>query len=58
MTGTNVPAMYHAIKGAADASPDPKTGQNTEISGSWRIDGIPAFIAESAQSVATNANAK
>ncbi len=50
MTGTNVPALYYALRTNADASPDPKTGENTEISGAWRIDGIPAFIAESAQS--------
>lgn len=50
MTGTNVPALYYALKQNADATPDPKTGENTEISGTWRIDGIPAYIAESAQS--------
>ena len=50
MTGTNVPALYYALEQNADATPDPKTGQNTEISGAWRIDGIQAYIAESAQS--------
>jgi len=58
MTGTNVPAMYYAIRGAADSSPDPKTGENSEISAAYRIEGIPAFIAESAQSVAASANTK
>jgi hypothetical protein len=50
MTGTNVPALYYALEQNADATPDPKTGKNTEISGAWRIDGIQAYIAESAQS--------
>ncbi len=57
MTGTNVPAFYYALRNGADAAPDPKTGQNTEISGAWRIEGIQAFIAESAQSALTTPNA-
>jgi len=50
MAGTNVPALYYALRDGADASPDPKTGQNMEISTAWRIEGIHAFITESAQS--------
>jgi hypothetical protein len=47
ISGTNIPALYHSLKGAADATPDPVTGQNTEISTAWRINAIPAFIKES-----------
>ena len=49
ISGTNIPALYHSLKAAADAAPDPKTGQNTEISTAWRINAIPAFIRESEQ---------
>ena len=49
MSGTNIPALYYSLKQAADASPDPQTGQNTEISTTWRINAIPAFIRESEQ---------
>jgi len=47
ISGTNIPALYHSLRNAADASPDPVTGQNTEISTAWRIKAIPAFIKES-----------
>lgn len=50
MAGTNVPALFYALRDGADASPDPKTGKNTEISTAWRIEGVQAFIVESAQS--------
>lgn len=36
--------IYHAVKKMADASPDPKTGQNEEISSTWRIEAVPAFL--------------
>jgi hypothetical protein len=49
ISGTNIPALYHSLRAAADATPDPKTGQNTEISTAWRINAVPAFIRESEQ---------
>ena len=55
MSGTNTPALYYALRDGADASPDPVTGKNTEISTAWRIDAIQAFIVESSQAVADNA---
>lgn len=44
MIGVNLPAMYHALKNAADAYPDPKTGENTAISTAYRVVGLPAFL--------------
>ena len=57
MAGTNVPALYYALRNGADAAPDPKTGQNSEISTAWRIEGIHAFIVESAQAAGESAAA-
>ncbi len=38
------PGLWHAMKKAADAEPDPATGQNLAISASYRITAIPAFV--------------
>ena len=43
--GANVPAAYYLLKRLADAEPDPKTGQNTAISATWRIEGVRAKVA-------------
>jgi hypothetical protein len=42
--GVDMPAVYHAMKRFADHAPDPKTGQNTEISGTYWIEAVPAFL--------------
>jgi hypothetical protein len=39
--------LYHNIRKAADANPDPKTGINQDISVAYRIDAVPAFLVES-----------
>lgn len=36
--------VYHNIRKSADASPDPKTGVNQDISVAYRIDAVPAFL--------------
>ena len=41
----DVAETYHAFKHFADAEPDPKTGENTAISTTYRIDAVPAFLA-------------
>jgi len=52
--GADSIGMYHALKKMADASPDPKTGQNQFISGTFRMEAIPAYLAdESGKVVAT-----
>lgn len=40
----NLSAAYYAIERAADARPDPTTGQNTAISTAVRYFAVPAFI--------------
>ena len=39
------PGLYHALKRLADADPDPATGQNESISATYRIEAVPAFLA-------------
>jgi hypothetical protein len=36
--------IYHAVKRLADASPDPATGQNLEISSTFRMEAVPAYL--------------
>jgi len=43
LTHLSCPALIGAVRRAADADPDPKTGQNTAISSALRFRGIPAF---------------
>ncbi len=38
--------FYVMLKKHADASPDPKTGQNMEISAAYQIEAIPAYVVE------------
>ena len=40
----DIPGIYYLLKKHADAYPDPKTGENTAISATWRIEGAPAFL--------------
>ncbi len=42
-SGADVLGLYHALKRFADAAPDPKTGQNTQISMTFRMEAVPAF---------------
>jgi hypothetical protein len=44
-TSVDIIGMYHAIKKKADASPDPITGENREISAAFRFEAVPAFLA-------------
>jgi hypothetical protein len=43
--GVDAPALYHALRREADADPDPVTGQNTAISATYALQGVPAFVA-------------
>jgi len=43
----NLPALYYALKREADFDPDPKTGQNRQISSAYQIEAVPAFVAPS-----------
>jgi hypothetical protein len=36
-------AIYYALRRMADANPDPKTGQNRDISCAYAIEAVPAF---------------
>ena len=40
----DVPGVYYALRKQADAEPDPVTHQNTQISSTFRIEGVPARI--------------
>jgi hypothetical protein len=42
--GSDTVGIYYALKKLADASPDPRTGQNTEISATFRFDAVPAYL--------------
>jgi hypothetical protein len=43
--GSDSIGLYHAIKKMADADPDPKTGQNREISATFRMEALPSYLA-------------
>ena len=38
-------SFYQSLKKMADFDPDPKTGQNRKISGTFRMEAVPAYIA-------------
>jgi len=40
----DIPGLYYALRKAADAYPDPETGENDYISAAYWFDAIPAFI--------------
>ncbi len=42
--GMQAPAMYNALKRAADALPDPATGEYRGISAAFDIEGVAAFL--------------
>jgi hypothetical protein len=43
--GADSIGLYHALKKFADSDPDPKTGQNRYISGTFRMEALPAYLA-------------
>jgi hypothetical protein len=46
VNGEDTVGIYHALKKSADADPDPKTGQNRLISATWRMEAVPAYLAD------------
>jgi hypothetical protein len=40
----DVPAVYFALKRNADFDPDPRTGENRQISSAYSIEAVPAFV--------------
>jgi hypothetical protein len=40
----NLPALYYALKREADFDPDPKTGENRQISSAYMIEAVRAFV--------------
>jgi len=40
----DMPALYYAMKRNADAYPDPKTGENKEISTAYEVEAVPAYV--------------
>ncbi len=42
---TDIGPSYQMLEKFADGDPDPETGANTTISGTYRIDAVPAFLA-------------
>ena len=42
--GFQIPAIYNAMKRAADGLQDPVTGEFNGISAAFEIEGVPAFI--------------
>ena len=40
----DVPGIFYALRRLADGDPDPETGENTTISASYTMTGVPAFI--------------
>ena len=58
----NLPALYYALKRNADYDPDPKTGENRQISSAYLIEAVPAFVVpasnKTARATDTDSNAK
>jgi hypothetical protein len=46
MLSVDLPGFYYALRKLADANPDPKTGMNMNISTSFVIEAVPAFITD------------
>ena len=42
--GSDQVGLYYLLRKAADANPDPKTGENTDISTAYMIEAVPAFV--------------
>ena len=41
--GVDFIGMFHTMRRLADAYPDPKTGENTHISATYRVEAVPAY---------------
>lgn len=48
--------LWHGLSQMADARPDPKTGRNTAISVTYRIESVPAFVARADGKLITGAH--
>ena len=48
--------MYPLLRRLADANPDPKTGNNRDISVAYRLDAVPAFVIPAADAQADQKN--
>lgn len=46
IAGTDHVGLYYNLRKAADANPDPKTGENRDISIAFFVDAVPAYVAE------------
>jgi len=46
VNGEDTIGIYYALKKSADANPDPLTGQNRHISATWRMEAVPAYLAD------------
>lgn len=44
--GADSIGLFWAVKKMADANPDPKTGENRDISGTFRMEALPAYLAQ------------
>jgi hypothetical protein len=44
ITSMDMPGLYYTLKRLADADPDPKTGQNAEISAAYSIEAVPVYL--------------
>jgi hypothetical protein len=51
-SGCDGVAYYRSLEKFADADPDPVTGKNRLISTTWRMEAVPAFLAEGGKIVA------
>ncbi len=47
INGEDVVGLYWALKKMADSDPDPNSGQNRYISATWRMEALPAYLANS-----------
>ncbi len=43
--GADYIGLYHSLRRMADANPDPATGKNRDISGTFRMEALPAYLA-------------
>jgi hypothetical protein len=44
--GADSIGIWHALKKMADSDPDPKSGQSRYISGTFRMEALPAYLAD------------
>jgi hypothetical protein len=51
-------AFYWNLQRNADADPDPVTGQNLKISTAWRVQAVPAFLADPSGKIVATATSK